>query len=163
VSIQKLGMPTILRAAIVARRGGKPPSFQTLTRVPDADGNVSTRGFPGIGKIEVAFSKVERNLIECALFPLFRLRQPENLAFGIQQGTLPAHKFLIANFDELVHELHSCHVKPINAGIIAESGTAVPRVFSRKEATALLSDLSVPTEKSIAAPRQISLPSRAAS
>ena len=75
--------------------------------------------------IEIAFPKVERNLIQRALFPLFRLRQPENLAFGIQQGTLPAHKFLITNFDELVHELHSCRVKPINPCIIAESGTAV--------------------------------------
>src|SRR3984957_7010788 len=75
--------------------------------------------------IEIAFPKVERNLIQRALFPLFRLRQPENLAFGIQQGTLPAHEFLIANFDELVHELHSCRVKPNSRGIIAESRTAV--------------------------------------
>src|SRR5271167_124344 len=75
--------------------------------------------------IEIAFPKVERNLIERALSPLFRLRQPENLALGIQQGTLPAHKFLIANFDELVHELHSCRVKLTNPSIIAESGTVV--------------------------------------
>jgi hypothetical protein len=79
----------------------------------------------GIADIEVAFSEVERNLIKRALFPLFRLRQPENLTLGIQQSALAAHKFLIANFDELVHELHSCRVKPINPCIIAESGTAV--------------------------------------
>jgi hypothetical protein len=115
------------------------------------------------GHIEVAFSKVERNFIERALLPLFRLRQPKNLTFGIQQGTLAAHKFLIANFDELVHELHSCRVKPINPDIITESGMAVLAFFNRQKATALLSDLSVPGESSIAAPRRTWFPSRAAS
>jgi hypothetical protein len=79
----------------------------------------------GISYIEIAFSKVKRNLIERALFPLFGFRQPENLTLGIQQSTLSAHKFLIANFDEPVHELHSCRVKPINRRIIAESGLTV--------------------------------------
>jgi hypothetical protein len=71
-------------------------------------------GCLGIGAAEVAFSEVERDLIERALFPLFCLCQPENSAFGIQQGALSANKFLAANFDELIHELHSCGVKPIN-------------------------------------------------
>jgi hypothetical protein len=69
----------------------------------------------GIGAIEVAFPEVERDLIERALFPLFGLCKPENSTFGIQQGALSAHKFLAANFDEFIHELHSCGVKPINA------------------------------------------------
>jgi hypothetical protein len=80
---------------------------------------------PGFSFIEVAFSKLKRNLIKRALFPLFGFRQPENLTLGIQQSTLSAHKLLIANFDELVHELHSCRVKPIDDGIIAESGLTV--------------------------------------
>jgi hypothetical protein len=71
-------------------------------------------GYFGIGTGEVAFSEVERDLIERALFPLFCLCQPENSTFGIQQGTLSTHKFLAANFDKLVHELHSCGVKPTN-------------------------------------------------
>jgi hypothetical protein len=107
------------------QRSGKPQCFQTLARIPHSAGNGLARGFPGIAYIEVAFSKMERNLIKRALFPLFRLRQPENLTLGVQQSTLPAHKFLIANFDELVHELHSCRVKPINPSIITESGPAV--------------------------------------
>jgi hypothetical protein len=153
----------VLRGAKIARRSGKPQRFQTLAPIPHSSEKPLTRGVLGIADIEVAFSKVERNLVKRALFPLFRLRQPENLTLGIQQGTLPAHKFLITNFDELVHELHSCRVKPINSVIIAESGPAVPRVFSGQQATALLSDLSVPTEKSIAASHQTSLPLRAAS
>jgi hypothetical protein len=88
-------------------------------------GNGLACGFLGIANIEVAFSKMERDLVKRALLPLFRLRQPENLTLGIQQRTLPAHKFLIAKFNELVHELHSCRVKPINAPTIAESGPAV--------------------------------------
>jgi hypothetical protein len=81
------------------------------------DGVSSARtlmGCLGIGTIKVAFSEVERNLIESPLFPLFCLCQPENPAFGIPQGALSAHKFLAANFDKLIHELHSCGVKPIN-------------------------------------------------
>jgi hypothetical protein len=115
----------VLRGANIARRSREPQRFQTLARIPYCSEKPLTRGFLGIACIEAAFSKVERNLVKRALFPLFRLRQPENLTLGIQQGTLPAHKFLIANFDELVHELHSCRVKPINPATIAESGTAV--------------------------------------
>jgi len=65
------------------------------------------RGSLGGGHIEVAFPEVERNFIERALSPLFRLRLPEDPAFGIQQGALPAKKFLIANFYEPVHAPHS--------------------------------------------------------
>jgi hypothetical protein len=68
----------------------------------------------GIGAADVTFPEVERDLVEGPLFPLFCLCQPENSPFGIQQGTLSAHKFLAANFDKLVHELHSCGVKPTN-------------------------------------------------
>jgi hypothetical protein len=68
----------------------------------------------GIGTIKVAFSKVECDFIKRALFPHFCLRQPEKFALGIQQGALSAHEFLTANFDKLIHELHSCGVKPIN-------------------------------------------------
>ena len=67
----------------------------------------------GRGHIEIAFSKVERNFIQRALLPLFRLRQPEGFALGIPLGTLPAKKFLAANFNEPLHELHSLGVKPI--------------------------------------------------
>jgi hypothetical protein len=115
----------VLRGANIARRSGKPQRFQTLAPIPHSSEKALTRGVLGIADIEVAFSKMERNLIKRALFPLFRLRQPENLTLGIQQSTLAAYKFLIANFDELVHELHSCRVKPINPSIIAESGPAV--------------------------------------
>jgi hypothetical protein len=67
----------------------------------------------GIGAIEVAFPEVERDLTERTLFPLFDFCKPENSTVGIQQGARSADKFLAANFDELIHELHSCGVKPI--------------------------------------------------
>jgi hypothetical protein len=60
-----------------------------------------------VGVVEVAFSEVERNLVERALLPLFRLRQPEYLTLGIQHGALSANKFLAANFNELFHQPHS--------------------------------------------------------
>jgi hypothetical protein len=63
--------------------------------------------------IEIALSEMIRNLVECPLLPFFGFCEPENPAFGIPQGALSAKIFLPANFDELVHELHSC-VKPIN-------------------------------------------------
>ena len=63
---------------------------------------------------------MERNLIECAPFPLFRLCQPEKPALGVVRCALPSHGFLTANFHELVHELHSNGVKPIYAGILAD-------------------------------------------
>jgi hypothetical protein len=75
-----------------------------------------------LSSIAVAFSKVKRDLVKRALFPLFCLCQPERLTFGIQQSALSAYKFLTANFDELVHELHSRGVKPISLAHLAESG-----------------------------------------
>jgi hypothetical protein len=66
-----------------------------------------------VGADEIALSKVRRDLIECALFPLLGLRQPENPALGVVSRALPAHGFLTANLHELVHELHSGGVKPI--------------------------------------------------
>jgi hypothetical protein len=64
------------------------------------------RGSLAINAIAVAFAKVRCNFLKRALFPLFCFRQPKNLAFGIQYSALPAHKFLFANFDQPVHELH---------------------------------------------------------
>ena len=78
------------------------------------------RGSLAISTIEVAFSKVRCNFLKRALFPLLSFCQPENLAFGIQQSALSADKFLFANFDQPVHELHSCRVKPIYARTLAE-------------------------------------------
>jgi len=51
-----------------------------------------------ISTIAVAFSKVERNFIKRALFPLFRLCQPEDPGLEIQGCALPANKFLVWNF-----------------------------------------------------------------
>jgi hypothetical protein len=65
-----------------------------------------------VGAVEIAFSEVKRDLIECALFQLFGLRQPENPALGVASRALPANGFLTSNLDELVHELHSNGVKP---------------------------------------------------
>jgi hypothetical protein len=78
-----------------------------------------------ISAIGVALFEVKRDLVKRALFPLFRFGQPENSALGIQQRPLSAYKFLVANFDELVHELHSCGVKPIYTRVISELGTRV--------------------------------------
>jgi hypothetical protein len=74
-----------------------------------------------ISSIEVAFSKVKCNLLKRSLFPFLCLCQPENLTLGIQQSARSAHKFLFANFDEPVHELHSRGVKPIYPRTLAES------------------------------------------
>jgi hypothetical protein len=82
---------------------------------------VLLRGSLPITFSEVAFSKVECDLVERALFPLFCFCQPKNFAFGIQQGALAADKFLLANFDQPVHELHSCDVKPIYLATLAGS------------------------------------------
>ena len=73
------------------------------------------------GAIEIAFPKMKRNLIECALFPLFGLSQPEKSALGIVSRALPAHGFLTSNLHELVQELHSSGVKPTSGAILAES------------------------------------------
>jgi hypothetical protein len=63
---------------------------------------------------EIALSKMERNLIERALFPLFGLRQPEKPALSVVSCALPAHGFLTANLNELVHELHSARCEANN-------------------------------------------------
>jgi hypothetical protein len=78
------------------------------------------------GAIEIAFAKMKRNLIECALFPLFGLRQPEHPALGVVGRALPANGFLISNLYELVHELHSSGVKPTSRRILAESEPESP-------------------------------------
>jgi hypothetical protein len=82
---------------------------------------ISTDGCLGLGAIEVAFSEVKRNLVQRALFPLLGFCQPENSSFGIQQSTLATHRLLATNFDEPVHELHSCGVKPVYTHTLAES------------------------------------------
>ena len=77
------------------------------------------RGGVAFVAVEVAFPEVIGNLIERALFPCFRFRQPEQPAFSIQHGALAAHELLAANFDKLPHELHSRGVKPIYSESIA--------------------------------------------
>jgi hypothetical protein len=69
----------------------------------------------------IVFSKMKGNLIKSALFPLFCLCQPKRSPFWVQQGALSAHHFLIADFYELVHSLHSPSVKPIYLRTIAET------------------------------------------
>jgi hypothetical protein len=59
----------------------------------------------------VVFPEMQRNLVHCALFPLFRLCQPEMPVMGVNHRTLSANKFLITDFDESIHELHSLGVK----------------------------------------------------
>jgi hypothetical protein len=73
-----------------------------------------------MGRLEIALSKMIGNLVQRALSPLFGFGKPENPAFGIQQGTLTAKEFLTADFNKLVHELHS-RVKPISPRNIAKS------------------------------------------
>ena len=68
---------------------------------------------PRVGTIEIAFAKVKRNLIECALFPLLGLCQPKNPAFGIQRGALPAHVLLATYLHELIRD-RQLRCKPIN-------------------------------------------------
>jgi hypothetical protein len=60
----------------------------------------------------IAFSKMKRDLIACAAFPLLGLRQPESPMLSVVRCALAAYGFLIANLDKLVHELHSSDVKP---------------------------------------------------
>src|SRR5258708_33319896 len=64
------------------------------------------RGSLTISAIAIAFLEVKCNLLKRALFPLLCLCQPKILALGIQQRPAPAEKFLSANFDQPVHELH---------------------------------------------------------
>jgi hypothetical protein len=82
------------------------------------------------GSIEVAFPEMERNFVKRTLLPFFGFCEPENPTLGIKVRTLPAKIFLAANFNELVHELHSC-VKPIDAGTVAGIRAASPRAFCR--------------------------------
>src|SRR5262249_52423439 len=58
-----------------------------------------------IGPIQIALSKVQGDLFECALFPFFRLREPEPLALGIERGAFAAQIFLTADLHESVHAL----------------------------------------------------------
>jgi hypothetical protein len=76
----------------------------------------SVRSDVRIRVTEVAFPEVERNFVERALLPFFGLGQPETLALTVQHRALAADVFLAANFDEPLHELHSCGVKPIRQG-----------------------------------------------
>src|ERR1019366_1705079 len=84
------------------------------------------------GSIEIAFPEMERNFVKRTLLPLFGFREPENPTLGIKVRTLPAKIFLAADFNELVHELHSC-VKPIDAETIAESAPRVRCILSREK------------------------------
>ena len=83
------------------------------------------------GSIEIALPEMERDLVKRTLLPLFGFREPENPTLGIEIRTLPAKIFLAANFNEPVHELHSC-VKPIDAGTIAEFAPRVRCILSRE-------------------------------
>jgi hypothetical protein len=105
----------------------------------------------GRGHIEVAFSEVERNFIERALLPLFRPRQPEDLALGIPQGALPAKKFLVANFNKPLHELHSLGVKPICLARIADSGMDGLSGFSGQKRQLCCLILSLPLSSVLSA------------
>src|ERR1700733_6718506 len=67
----------------------------------------------GPGALEIALAKIIRDLVQRALFPLFGFSEPKNPALGIERRALSAEKFLPADFNELVHELHSS-VKPTN-------------------------------------------------
>jgi hypothetical protein len=90
-----------------------------------------------IGSIEIALPEMERNFVKRALLPLFGFREPEHLALGIKARALSAKIFLAANFNQLVHELHSC-VKPTAGRTIAESEAESPLHFvALKEATFL--------------------------
>ena len=84
---------------------------------------------------------MERNFVKRTLLPLFGFREPEHPTLGIKVRTLPAKIFLAANFNELVHELHSC-VKPINGRTIAESATASPLHFVARKS----GNLSAPVD-----------------
>src|SRR3954452_13137487 len=63
------------------------------------------------------------DLVKRALLPFLSLRKPENPALEIKRGALPAQGFLTTNFDQSVHALHSCRVKPFPANQRTESRT----------------------------------------
>jgi hypothetical protein len=52
-----------------------------------------------------------RDLVKRTLLPRFGFRKPERFTLAIMQRTLTAKMLLAANFNELVHDLHSL-VKP---------------------------------------------------
>jgi hypothetical protein len=56
---------------------------------------------------DIAFSKMKGNLVERSLFPLFRFFKPEGSMFGIELSAFSANKFLLTDFNDLIHELRS--------------------------------------------------------
>lgn len=83
------------------------------------------------GSAGIALPEMERNFVKRALLPLFGFRKPENPTLGIKIRALPAKIFLAADFNELVHELHS-RVKPIDTRTIAKPGQRVRCILSRQ-------------------------------
>jgi hypothetical protein len=80
---------------------------------------IAELGGLGFGGFEVAFPEVKRDLVKRALLPLFGFRQPEHPALGIPRSALSAHEFLVTDFHQLFHELHSRGVKPIDRRVLA--------------------------------------------
>src|SRR3954452_22135346 len=70
---------------------------------------------PKLRLSHIALPVMIGDLVKRALLPFLSLRKPENPALQIKRGALPAQGFLTANFDQSVHALHSCHVKPFPA------------------------------------------------
>src|SRR3954451_4632832 len=70
---------------------------------------------PQLRLSHIALPEMIGDLVKRALLPFLSLRKPENPALQIKRGALPAQGFLTANFDQSVHALHSCHVKPFPA------------------------------------------------
>src|ERR1700722_20285143 len=95
---------------------------------------MSTKGM--IRTFEIAFPEMKPNLLKPTLPPLFGFREPEHLTLGISQRTLSAEIFLAANFNELVHALHSC-VKPIGADHSRVSPVSPLHFIAQKEVTFL--------------------------
>jgi hypothetical protein len=83
-------------------------------------------GRPIVGTLQIAFPEVKRDFVKRALFPLLGLGKPENPVLGIQRGALSTHLLLTAYLHELVHDPHSCGVKPIYGTILAEFGPCCP-------------------------------------
>jgi hypothetical protein len=50
---------------------------------------------------------MKSDLVQRSLRPLFRFSKPERPMFGIQQSAFPANEFLLADFNDLIHGLHS--------------------------------------------------------
>src|SRR5258708_16022339 len=88
----------------------------------DRCGRGGTRGSGSAGKGgRIAFPEVIGDFIKRELFPFLGLRQPKYLMLAVKQGALPANHLLAADFNELVHELHSCGVKPIYPQSLTDS------------------------------------------